>query len=62
MNKKPSKVQETVTPYGAKKPAKAAPASKTAASGMRYVDDVAFKRVTDKIFAERKELLRKLAQ
>ncbi len=59
MSKKPRKVDEPQAPYPAKKPAKAAPATKP---GAVSVSDAAFKRVTDKIFTERKELLRKLAQ
>ena len=60
VSKKPSKVAEPQAPYAAKKPVKAAAAaSKTSATS---ADDAAFKRITDKIFTERKELLRKLAQ
>ena len=59
VSKKPHKVQEATAPYTAKKPVKAAVAPKTSAAS---ADDAAFKRATDKIFTERKELLRKLAQ
>ncbi len=59
MNKKPHKAEEAAAPYTAKKPVKAAPATKPSAVS---VSDAAFKRVADKIFTERKELLRKLAQ
>ena len=48
MKKKPAKVEEAAAPYTAKKSGKA--------------DDAAFQKVADKIFVERKELLRKLAQ
>lgn len=58
MSKKPHKIEEPKAAYPAKKPAKAAPA----AASPRQVDDAAFKRITDKIFTERKDLLRKLAQ
>jgi hypothetical protein len=58
VSKKPHKVDEPQAPYPAKKPVQAA----SAKSGTASVTDAAFKRVTDKIFAERKELLRKLAQ
>jgi len=59
VSKKPPKVGEASTPYAAKKPAKAviSPISNPAPT-----DDAAFKRIADKIFTERKELLRKLAQ
>ncbi|MBI2813240.1 MAG: hypothetical protein HYX71_03020 [Opitutae bacterium] len=58
MSKKPHKVEEAATPYTAKKPVQAA----LAPAQPRPSDDAAFQRVTEKIFAERKELLRKLAQ
>ena len=61
VKKKPAKVEEPTTPYAAKKRAKAA-TSKSAAPGVRQVEDAAFQKVADKIFSERKELLRKLAQ
>ena len=56
MKKKPSKVNEPQASYAAKKPGKTAPQPAPQA------DDAAFQRVADKIFTERKELLRKLAQ
>ncbi|MDQ5980788.1 MAG: hypothetical protein QG602_3766 [Verrucomicrobiota bacterium] len=56
---KPRKVEEPQATYAAKKPAKAASSTKP---GPASTSDEAFKRVTDKIFTERKELLRKLAQ
>jgi len=58
VSKKPHKVAESASSYAAKKPAKAAALSTRATSA----DDAAFKRITNKIFTERKELLRKLAQ
>jgi hypothetical protein len=58
---KPRKVEEPQAPYSAKKPAKAA-ASKTAASGVRYMNDAAFKKASDKVFKTHPELFRKLAQ
>ena len=62
MKKKPAKVAEPKAAYGAKKPATPAAAPKSAGAGSRETDDATFKKVTDKIFFERKELLRKLAQ
>lgn len=58
VSKKPHKIEEPKAAYPAKKPVKAA----SAPAGPRQVDDAAFKRITDKIFTERKDLLRKLAQ
>ena len=60
MSKKPHKVEEAATPYTARKPVKAAPAPTK--SAVRPADDATFKKIADKIFAERKELLHKLAQ
>lgn len=57
VKKKPTKIEEAKTAYAAKKPAKAAPASQTELAG-----DAEFRRITDKLFRERKELLSKLAQ
>lgn len=62
MSKKPPKVKEAATPYTAKKPAVKAAATEPATPGGRSADDATFKKVTDKIFSERKELLHKLAQ
>lgn len=59
MSKKPSKVEESQSSYAAKKPAKAAA---RAPKSTGPADDAAFKKVADKIFSERKELLHKLAQ
>jgi hypothetical protein len=61
VKKKPAKVGESPVPYVAK-PITLRAAVKTAAVGARQVDDAAFQKVADKIFAERKELLHKLAQ
>lgn len=58
---KPRKVEEPQASYAAKKPAKAA-ASKTAASGVRYMNDAAFKKASNKVFKTHPELFRKLAQ
>ena len=57
MSKKPHKVGEPKAAYAAKKPAKAARVPKPVATG-----DTEFRRITDKLFTERKELLHKLAQ
>jgi hypothetical protein len=61
VSKKPRKVQEPTAPYTAKKPVKAA-ALKSTVPGGQTVNDAEFKKVTDKIFSERKDLLHKLAQ
>ena len=58
VSKKPHKIEEPKAAYPAKKPAKAA----ATVAGPRQVDDATFKRIADKIFTERKDLLRKLAQ
>lgn len=58
MSKKPHKIEEPKAAYRAPKPAKGA----ATAAGPRQVDDATFKRITEKIFTERKDLLRKLAQ
>jgi len=62
VSKKPHKVNEPQIPYAAKKPVKAATSLKSTVPGGQTVDDAAFKKVTDKIFSERKDLLHKLAQ
>jgi hypothetical protein len=62
---KPRKVQEPAGTDTAKTPAKqapAAPAQKTAAHQVHDLDDVTAQKLADKIFSERKDLLRKLAQ
>jgi len=61
---KPRKVGEPAGTYTAKTPAKqapATPASKTAASEVRYADDATFRKAADKVFKTHEELLRKLA-
>lgn len=64
MSKKPSKVQETATPYSAKKPVKAGPAvTKANPTGQtRFMDDATFKKASAKVFKVHHELFRKLAQ
>jgi hypothetical protein len=62
---KPRKVQEPAGTYAAKPPAKqarVASAQKTAAPQVRDLDDATAQRLADKIFSERKDFLRKLAQ
>jgi hypothetical protein len=54
VKKKPTKVEESAAHYSAKKTNPAANTPEAA--------DATFKKVTDKIFSERKELLHKLAQ
>jgi hypothetical protein len=58
VSKKPSKVGENT----AKKAAKAGPASKAEAAGVRYMDDATFKKASAKVFKTHHELFRKLAQ
>lgn len=58
MSKKPHKVNEPSSSYPAKKPAKTA----VPESGKEGAKNAEFQRIAGKIFAERKELLRKLAQ
>jgi hypothetical protein len=63
VNRRKNKVEETAASYAAKPPAKtAAAAPKPAEPGVRTVDDATFKKISDRIFSERKELLHKLAQ
>lgn len=62
---KPRKVEESATPYTAspKKAVRAtASAPKADAENVRYLDDATAENLTDKIFAQRKNLLRKPAQ
>jgi hypothetical protein len=61
---KPGKVQEPAGTYTAKPPAKQPAASglKTASPQVRDLDDATAQKLADKIFSERKDLLRKLAQ
>ncbi|GAB1489787.1 hypothetical protein MASR2M8_22410 [Opitutaceae bacterium] len=54
---KPHKVEEPTAPYAAKPTAGKGSGTPHPPSG-----DAAFRKAADKIFAERKELLRKLAQ
>ena len=62
VSKKPLMVGEAAAPYATKKPAKRKSAPKGDEPDRRRADDAAFKQVADKVFFERKELLRKLAQ
>ena len=62
VNRKPTKVEETATSYAAKQPAKPEALAQSPEPCARQTGDEAFKAVSDKIFSERKELLRKLAQ
>jgi hypothetical protein len=57
VKKKPAKIEEPKAAYAAKKPAKAAALPKKTDLG-----EAEFKRITSKLFTERKELLHKLAQ
>ena len=62
---KPRKVQEPAGTYAAapkKSRKKASAAPKTDESGVRYLDDATARKLTDRIFSERKNLLHKLAQ
>jgi hypothetical protein len=58
VSKKPHKVAEPQAPYPAKKPAKVA----VPVAGKAGDKSAEFQRIAGKIFSERKELLRKLAQ
>ncbi len=62
MNRKSHKIEEPASPYVAKRPAKKGIGRKLAKPGVSTTGDAAFDRVAGNIFAERKELLRKLAQ
>lgn len=62
MKPKPDKVEEPTAPYTAKKAVAQPVGAKSPAPAVKPADDAAFERVADKIFAERKELLHKLAQ
>jgi hypothetical protein len=59
---KPDKVEEPTAPYAAQKAVAQPAGGNSPAQAVKPADDAAFERVADKIFAERKELLRKLAQ
>jgi hypothetical protein len=58
VKKKPAKIEEPKATYPAKKLAKAV----AVRADSRETNDATFKRLTEKIFTERKDLLRKLAQ
>lgn len=58
MNRKADKVEETAATYTAKSAEKGSTNSKS--TGAK--NDAAFRKATEKIFSERKELLHKLAQ
>lgn len=62
VKKKPQQVGETAPPYTAKKTVKGKVAAPVTDAEKRQADDAAFNKVADKIFSERKDLLRKLAQ
>ena len=62
---KPRKVQEPAASYSARSKQKVrgdAVGQKADVGNVRYLDDASAQKLTDKIFAERKNLLRKLAQ
>lgn len=58
MNRKPDKVEDPAASYGTKK----VPEQVAACPASKQVDEATFKKVADKIFKERKDLLHKLAQ
>ena len=61
----PSKLEEPAAAYTATPPAvkaATAPARTAAAFQPRHVDDATFRKAMDKVFTERKDLLRRLAQ
>jgi len=60
VSKKPSKVQETATPYTAKKPVKAAPAPTPA--GPRFADLEKIRASNAKLIQVHSKVLHKLAQ
>ncbi len=62
MDRKPDRAEETAAPYGVSQPKAKLPAATKSEKNKRPVDTAAFKKVADKIFSERKELLHKLAQ
>lgn len=63
VNRKPTKVEETATPYAAKQPAKPEAASAADKDGqVRYIAPETARKLTEKIFKEHDELFRKLAQ
>ena len=62
MSKKPPKVQETATPYTAKKPVKAAAPVRQGKPTIRYATPEQVKKAADEVFRVHEELFRKLAQ
>ena len=61
VKKKRTKVEESATPYAAKKPAKAAPAPAQPGE-IRYATPDQVKKAAQEVFEVHKELFRKLAQ
>lgn len=60
---KPRKVQEPATPYTAKPKKPVEPVrAKTGGAPVRTLDEAEARKLADKIFTERKDLLRRLAQ
>lgn len=59
---KPRKVQEPAGIYTATPKSPARPAAPAAKAGVRYATPEQVKKAADKIFAERHDLLRRLAQ
>jgi hypothetical protein len=59
---KPRKVEEPSGTYSGSVKRPASAAKPTAPSAVRYLDKKTAARLADKIFEERKELLRRLAQ
>ncbi|MBX3750428.1 MAG: hypothetical protein KF897_10090 [Opitutaceae bacterium] len=57
MKRKNPKVEEPAAPYLAKKPP-----ARVGRMATSHAGDAAFSRAAEKVFAERKDLLRKLAQ
>ena len=63
MSKKPHKVEETATPYAAKKAAQpAAPATKPETPGVRYATPEQARKAAEKVFRVHKDLFHRLAQ
>jgi len=60
---KPRKVQEPTTPYTAKPKEPVEPAqAKIGGPAIRMLDEAEARKLADKVFTERKDLLRRLAQ
>ena len=57
MKRKNPKVEEPAAPYLVRKPP-----ARTGRTAVAHASDIAFNRAAEKVFAERKDLLRKLAQ